>query len=124
MALRHALFLALLVTCSAATGHSGLPGERLSKLRELLSSEPHPIRILETHSGLTGLIAETADVGGKQFHGKIEAEIAEVAASIAGGSSSREPIPSKRRRRSPPADATAPISTLAPREWSTLAHGS
>ena len=69
MALRHALFLALLVTCSAATGHSGLPGERLSKLRELLSSEPHPIRILETHSGLTGLIAETADVGGKQFHG-------------------------------------------------------
>ena len=53
---------------------------------------------------------------------EIEAEIAEVAASIAGGSSSREPIPSKRRRRSPPADATAPISTLAPREWSTLAQ--
>ena len=54
---------------------------------------------------------------------EIEAEIAEIAAKIAGGSSSREPSPSKRRRRSPAADATAPMaSTLAPREWSTLAQ--
>lgn len=47
---------------------SGLPGDRLPKLKHLLearrqqenSMKALPLRIMETHSGLTGLIAEHA----------------------------------------------------------------
>ena len=39
---------------------SGLPGERLPLLRRMLENRERPVRILETHSGLTGLIVETA----------------------------------------------------------------
>ena len=61
--------VALVLAQLALAAGTGLPGERLPKLRKLLESEPHPIRILETHSGLTGLIAETAEVDGSAFHG-------------------------------------------------------
>jgi len=39
---------------------SGLPGERLPLLREALAKSGRPLRIIEAHSGMTGLIAETA----------------------------------------------------------------
>ena len=44
---------------------SGLPGDRLPKLKQLLEARQLqntnlPLRIMETHSGLTGLIAEHA----------------------------------------------------------------
>lgn len=44
---------------------TGLPGDRLPVLRQLLDqykSEGRVVRVLETHNGLTGLIAETTSV--------------------------------------------------------------
>ena len=44
---------------------SGLPGDRLPVLRQLLDQykgEGRVVRVLETHNGLTGLIAETTSV--------------------------------------------------------------
>lgn len=51
---------------------TGLPGDRLPELKRLLDHRRsnQPLRILETHSGLTGLIAEHAvGSGGHQFDG-------------------------------------------------------
>jgi len=49
---------------------SGLPSDRLPTLRRLLKESQRPLRILETHSGLTGLIAEHArGEGGEAFDG-------------------------------------------------------
>lgn len=48
---------------AADFGHGlndGLPGGRLPTLRRLLEESDRPLRILETHSGLSGLIAEHA----------------------------------------------------------------
>ncbi|KAL3925595.1 MAG: hypothetical protein SGPRY_003607 [Prymnesium sp.] len=39
---------------------SGLPEDRIGSLRRLLSSRTRPLRLLETHSALTGLVAEHA----------------------------------------------------------------
>jgi len=62
------LRLARFATSSSA---SGLPGERLPTLRRLLEDgERLPLRIMETHSGLSGLIAEHArGQGGEAFDG-------------------------------------------------------
>ena len=49
---------------TAAHFSSSLPHVRLPQLRQLLEKHKNDrvIRILETHNGLTGLIAETASV--------------------------------------------------------------
>jgi len=49
------------ITRRSASG-SGLPGDRLPRLRALLreNRDDRVLRIMETHNGLTGLIAETA----------------------------------------------------------------
>jgi len=51
----------LSTTAVAAANANGLPGDRLPRLRALLDEHKgkRPVRILETHNGLTGLIAET-----------------------------------------------------------------
>ena len=44
---------------------TGLPGDRLPRLRRLLESASltgRPLRIMETHSGLSGLVVENARV--------------------------------------------------------------
>ena len=41
---------------------TGLPSDRLPLVKKLLSTLGRPLRILETHSGLTGMIAENARV--------------------------------------------------------------
>ena len=46
-----------------------LPGDRLPKLRQLLATRQWPLRILETHSGLSGLIAEHTAVDGRAYDG-------------------------------------------------------
>ena len=59
------------LSCAGASDLSnGLPGERLPSLRKLLKEGQLPLRILETHSGLTGLIAEHArGANGEAFDG-------------------------------------------------------
>ena len=61
----------LVVASAGASGFGdGLPGDRLPTLRRLLKESQRPLRILETHSGLTGLIAEHArGQGGEAFDG-------------------------------------------------------
>lgn len=62
--------MANIESCSTTTSESeifngrstGLPSDRLPLVRKLLSTLGRPLRILETHSGLTGMIAENARV--------------------------------------------------------------
>ena len=51
-------------TSDRAPAATGLPGDRLPMLKFLLSTLGRPLRVLETHSGLTGLIAEHAQAVG------------------------------------------------------------
>jgi phosphoenolpyruvate phosphomutase len=59
---------------------TGLPGDRLPRLRRLLESASHtgrPLRIMETHSGLSGLVVENARVtrrGDTDADGETEVE--------------------------------------------------
>lgn len=46
----------------SAPAATGLPGDRLPMLRHLIETLGRPLRILETHSGLTGMIAENVRV--------------------------------------------------------------
>jgi len=48
------------VATAAVIDNDGLPGKRLPTLRRLMEEADRPLRILETHSGLSGLIAEHA----------------------------------------------------------------
>ena len=43
---------------------TSLPGDRIPMLRQMLETYKHkrPVRVLETHNGLTGLIAENVSV--------------------------------------------------------------
>ena len=61
----HASNVAILLVIgrsAASSFNDGLPGGRLPTLRRLLEQADRPLRILETHSGLSGLIAEHASV--------------------------------------------------------------
>ena len=59
---------------------TGLPGDRLPRLRRLLESASltgRPLRIMETHSGLSGLVVENARVtrrGDNDADGETEVE--------------------------------------------------
>ena len=64
------LLLLTLPPATLATNPPALPGSRLPRLRELLNTTPWPLKILETHSGLSGLIAEqTQGSNGQSFDG-------------------------------------------------------
>jgi len=56
---------------SAATRLAGLPGARLPRLRQLLEEHrgARPLRFMEAHNGLSGLVAETARVQDRTFDG-------------------------------------------------------
>ena len=41
---------------------TGLPGDRLPMIKNMIATLGRPLRILETHSGLTGMIAENTRV--------------------------------------------------------------
>ena len=56
---------------------TGLPGDRLPRLRQLLdtaSLSGRPLRIMETHSGLSGLVAEQARATRRDGDGETEVE--------------------------------------------------
>lgn len=53
---------ARLLSTTAVAARNGLPGDRLPRLRQLMRENEgvRPLRIMESHNGLTGLIVETA----------------------------------------------------------------